>query len=115
MQILNLTGYLATEEQKDAGVLEVSEADRLKLRELLRFRTLPTGEEIQERVKAMANIAKTYSATDVMIAGPSFLMSQLEPELVLEGFRPMYSFSQYTSVGEDEIHLLHMGFIQNIV
>jgi hypothetical protein len=99
MQILNLTQHAATEDQINAGVIDLSEQDILILKRQLTFNELPTKAEIMERAEAIAELAKTSStATFAMIGGAGYLMPSLESALLAKGITPLHAFSQRISV-----------------
>lgn len=100
MKSLNLTQHQATQDQLDAGVVQPD--NNQEIQALLNFETLPTLAEIKERAEKLAEIAgELCSVNDcdqVMIGGAPFLMAQLEYEIKLLGFVPVYAFSVRESV-----------------
>lgn len=73
-KILNLTQHTASEEQKNAGVIEPTNKEKVK--ELLTFNELPTQSEITARAAALTAIALDRALDgeiEVMIGEPLFL------------------------------------------
>lgn len=116
MRIINLTQHNATQDQKDAGVFDLENAE---LRKLLTFNDLPTKAEIQERAESIAQLAQDANATFAMIGGAGYLMPSLESALMAKGITPLHAFSQRISIekhNEDgtvskENVFKHIGFI----
>lgn len=103
-KILNLTQHIATPEQKDQGVYDLSEGKQKTLKELLTFEKLPTCEEIEVRAKAIAEIA-VYEAQDtdeVMIGGAPYLMYPLIRALAKVGLSAVFAFSEREVVEESQ-------------
>jgi hypothetical protein len=92
MKILNLTQYLATASQIKAGVVDLPEDERDKLRKLLTFDTLPLSKELIERSEAIAEIARKTGCDTAMIGGVPYMLTVLERSLNLIGIHPVYSF-----------------------
>ena len=117
MKIVNLTQHNATQDQKDAGVFDLSDATAL--RTLLTFNSLPTKDEIKERAESIAQLAQDANAAFAMIGGAGYLMPSLESALIAKGITPLHAFSQRVSVekhNEDgtvskENVFKHIGFI----
>lgn len=93
-RIINLTQHTSTPEQLEAGVVDLSEAQRNKLQQLLTFDRIPQGSLIAARAADIADIAVAHGATHAMIGGAPFLMSQLEAALKVQGVQPLYAFTQ---------------------
>ena len=93
-KILNLTQHVATDEQRDAGVMEP--ADKAAIQTLLTFRGLPEREEIARRAAALAEQAREYETA--MIGGAPYLMGPLEQALRARGVAPVYAYSERVSV-----------------
>jgi len=96
VKILNLTQHKATEKQRDQGVVELPEAEKMKLQKLLTFLELPTKGEVYERAVKIAAFTTGYEAA--MIGGAPFLMSPLETILKNKGIIPLYAFSKRESI-----------------
>lgn len=96
MTILNLTQHQATNEQVSAGVVEPH--NKAEVQKLLTFHTLPSKEELDERAKELAMIAKSSGTSIAMIGGAPFFMSCFERALVECGITPLYAFSERVSV-----------------
>ena len=96
MTIINLTQHQATQEQIAQGVIECTKAT--EVRSLLTFTTIPSQEEMEERAKRIAEIAKEQSCDSAMIGGAPYFMSSLEKALREVGIKPVYAFSVRQSV-----------------
>ena len=118
MNILNLTQHMATPEQYEAGVLEPE--NKVKVKDLLTFDTIPSILEMEQRAEELAYIAMVSKCTHALIGGASFFMSNLEYALINKGIKPLYSFSTRVSeerVDEDgnvvKINVFkHTGFVE---
>ncbi len=102
--ILNLTQHPATQEQLDAGVINLTGPDLLSVKELLTFSSIPTAEELNQRAHDIAAIAADCASPEdrednkgfalkAMIGGAPFFMGALESALVDAGLQPVYAFS----------------------
>ena len=100
-KIINLTQHSSTEDQKAVGVCDFEGPE---VKELLTFETLPTTQEVRERARQLAKLAKNQGYHAAMIAGAPWLMPPLVEELKLRGVIPLFSFS----VRKSE----HEGFIE---
>ena len=87
---LNLTQHASTPEQ---GCLDLRGEQLSQLRTLLNFVVLPSRAEIEERAKAIAEMAIATGATSAMIGGAPFLMPALEKALAKVNVTPLYAFS----------------------
>jgi len=87
--IINLTQYVSTKEQVQAGVVDVG--DRVAIKAALSFESLPTRAEIQARAHALVDIAEAEGADCAMIGGATYLMAPLESALAKAGIQPLYS------------------------
>lgn len=113
MKILNLTQHVATQEQKDAGVIDLAPEDRKVLIFLLTFDEIPSNSEMWNLAKKICYLAEkshpdkfvgefgdqTYPP--VMIGGAPFFMAPLEKTLS-EIFTVLYAFSKRVSVDESQ-------------
>lgn len=119
-KIINLTNFDATPEQLEQGVQNLSDEDKAELRGLLNFTDMPTGEQIQERASAIADIAENSGCDKAMISGAPYLMGPLENALSERGVEPVYAYSERVSVdvqNEDgsvtkTTQFQHLGFIE---
>lgn len=93
-RIINLTQHISAQEQLEEGVVDLPEAQRNKLQQLLTFDRLPQGSLIAARAADIADIAVANGATHAMIGGAPFLMAQLEAALKAQGVQPLYAFSK---------------------
>ena len=120
MKILNLTQHAPTPEQLASGVIEVSQGDKVILKDLLTFSSLPTRDEINAAALNIAELASSYGTEFVMIGGAPFLMGVLESALKARGMTPLYAFSQRqsTEFTNDEgvvtkvNTFVHLGFVE---
>lgn len=129
--IVNLTQHSSTPEQ---GCLELPEADKNQLKELLTFTSLPTKAEIAKRAMSIAYLASDFLLEETleleqeegeyslsaMIGGAPYLMGPLEEALKNLGVCPIYAFSE--RVSEEVIQpdgsvrkvnvFKHLGFVE---
>ena len=96
--ILNLTQHSATQDQLEAGVIDLAPDLKQILKNLLDFSEVPSKQEILTRAVAITTIAMEYGASHVMIGGAPYLMGVLESVLKDNGIKPLYSFTQRVSV-----------------
>lgn len=130
MKIFNATQHNATSAQINAGVLDLAVAGQPGwLKDLLKFDSLPSAEEINERCEKIVTNIETeiftvcdYAADGyaVMIGGAPWLMTALLRAFSERGIRTCFAFSQRES--EEEIvdgvvvkrsQFVHKGFIVN--
>jgi len=100
--IINLTQHAASQEQIDAGVVDLPPEDRAQLVRLLTFDSIPSQDEIEDRAESIALLAD-YMADEspgqsAMIGGAPYLMSALEQALANQRIAPLYAFSIRESV-----------------
>ncbi len=98
MTIINLTQHPATAEQIEAGVLDLSPADRALLSSALTFDEAPDEATLVARAITIAMMAAGHSsgARSAMIGGAPgtpYFMRPLESALWAENIRPLYAFS----------------------
>lgn len=106
MSIVNLTQHPATPEQKVAGVVDLTPAQRAIVSQWLTFEEVPTQSAIKTRATLLAQAAANDSRTigevglfdAAMIGGAPYLMSALETALKSRGIQPVYAFSRRESV-----------------
>lgn len=99
--ILNLTQHLATNDQKEAGVIDLEEPERAVLKKLLTFDDIPTPLEVHQRAREIAELACSYipdNGNEAMIGGAPFLMAPLEWYLKASSIYPVYAFSRRENV-----------------
>lgn len=113
-KILNLTQHPASEEQKEVGVFEPE--DKQKVQNLLTFEEIPDKSTLRKCAEKIAIIAKSADVDKAMIGGAPFFMAPLEAALVLEGITPLYAFSKRVSKenedGEKISIFKHLGFVE---
>ena len=101
MTIINLTQHKATQDQKDAGVVDLPDKLRDQLVELLTFDDLPDSHEVINRANKIAWMIDHFvksKPTAAMIGGAPFLMPVLDKALRNYGHTPLYAFSKRESV-----------------
>lgn len=127
--ILNLTNRPASQDQVEAGVIDLKGKSLKKLMELLTFNKLPTKEEILERARNLAKLAaeewysKNKTPGTVMIGGDLWLMAPLAYYLRLQGLKPVFAFStveEVEEISEDRTIsvvpiLRHQGFVESVI
>jgi hypothetical protein len=131
MQIINLTQHPATQEQKEAGVLDVAPERQKRLHQLLTFEEVPSIHALRARAAQLfhifedetlnANWGEKQSWPCVMIGGAPYLMSHLEECFISEGITVVYAFSQRKSIEEQQADgsvvkrtvFVHEGFVVN--
>jgi hypothetical protein len=106
--IINMTQHKASQEQIEAGVIDLPANEREQLSKLLTFDSLPSREEIIARAAAIAELAAQNGlggddgddpiAVAAMIGGAPYLMAALELALMAVYIEPVYAFSVRESV-----------------
>lgn len=98
--ILNLTQHKATAEQVAAGVVDLSDGDRMILSKALTFDELPCDTILRLRAEsiAMMAVANSNGCKSAMIGGAPYFMRHLESALWHVCIRPLYAFSRRESV-----------------
>lgn len=94
MTILNLTHNVATQEQKEQGVVELSTQDKALLINLISFDELPTKKELFNRASQVVELAVKYNATHAILGGAPYFMSYLESALAIDAGISVYAFSK---------------------
>ncbi len=119
-KILNLTQHNSTVEQKEAGIIDMSEELRTKIVPLLNFYKLPSEEDIEYRVVSIqkelyANYGLDYNNPEhtddifkkkskldgFMIGGALFLMTPLADAISYMG-NVYYAFTKRVSIEETQ-------------
>ena len=109
MKILNLTQHPATQDQIDAGVVDLHGEQLEMLKSLLTFEHLPSSQEIEDRAHDIAllvmfnglgNDDDDPAFLKAMIGGAPYLMIALENALKSHSVVPVYAFSERMSVEE---------------
>ena len=110
--IINLTQHLATEEQLQAGVVDLSEEKREKLQRFLNFDRIPSELEINWRADQIVSLLEGEEGyhCQVMIGGALWLMAPLTRKLKAERYIPVYAFS----VRESEEEILPDGSVKKV-
>jgi hypothetical protein len=96
--ILNLTQHPATQDQIEAGVINLAPADNLELKDLLTFDKIPNRVDLINRCTHIIRIANSYNARMVMLGGAPYLIAELDIAFSLEGYQVVYSFSKRMSI-----------------
>jgi hypothetical protein len=130
-KIINLTQHKATQEQIEAGVIDLPEEARAKLQKLLTFDDFPDNDILEKRTNSIyelvasvvlkENIVSGESYDDdlrkhnlsFMIGGAPFLMNHLEKELNYVG-QVLYAFSRREVIEVDNVKtsiFKHVGFV----
>lgn len=126
--ILNLTQHAATEEQKAAGVVDMSPVDQEMLRCVLTFSAIPTAQETWSKAMGLLTMAmREFNALGVpegertaLIGGALWLMEPLAIALRDCDIKPVFSFSQRESAEETRTDgsvvktnvFRHVGFVE---
>lgn len=106
-KIINATQHPATLEQIEAGVEDLSPAQRVEIQNLLTFDELPQGDALRLRAISVVSLIerslneieeRDYEKLEVMIGGAPFFMEPLACRLRKRGFVPVYAFSKRVSV-----------------
>lgn len=98
MKILNLTQHVASAEQVEQGVVELSTQDKAILTSLITFDELPAKEELFNRASQVVELVDKYNATHAMIGGAPYFMTYLESALAIDaGIVSVYAFSKRIS------------------
>lgn len=128
--IINLTQHTATQEQCEAGVVDLPVDYREELIFLLTFESLPSREILEVQARTVARLAQKIwnqgpgkaviaalescgelaspvyacqaTLARAMIGGAPFFMSALEKVLIEAGIQPIYAFSIRESVEEPQ-------------
>lgn len=114
MTIHNFTQHKASQEQIEAGVVDLNEETRQHLSQLLTFDNIPEPIELCRRAVILTDLAKDLGAKFVMIGGAPFFMGTLESTLLMRGIQPVYAFSKRVSVEKDGVKtsvFKHEGFV----
>ncbi len=100
--MINLTQHKATEEQKNAGVIDLPDDLHEKVKMLIDFKHCPTVAEMRCRARKVVDliINHDYTVKSALIGGAPFFMSTLENALLSGDIIPYYSFSIRDSVEE---------------
>jgi hypothetical protein len=122
-RIWNCTQHTATPEQREQGVVDLSDELRNQLTELLTFEELPTSEELRMRSIAVLGTIMAAGATPgdrVMLGGAPFFMEELTHTARELGLVPVFAFSRRESVErvlpdgtvQKTAIFRHLGFVE---
>lgn len=99
MKILNLTERPATQEQKELGVVDLSDQERELLVDALTFDESPKvgGSKrvpgcIYDRARRIVDLTRGKDFGKVMIDGPPYFMPQLQYNLEVEDLQVVYPY-----------------------
>lgn len=95
--IVNLTQHVASPEQIEVGVSDLTPEGRKALTGLLTVGAIPTVEELETRAAAIAALAPE-GINAAMIGGASPLMRALRRALKARGVQPLEAFTERRSV-----------------
>ncbi|PHM72206.1 hypothetical protein [Xenorhabdus sp. KJ12.1] len=97
-KFINLTTYLASNEQRDMGVIDVDGNVASALTEYLVFHSPPEKGEMLEKANVIADIASNLSiehdTSNVLINAKSFFIPTLVAALQKRGLTPFITFAQ---------------------
>ncbi len=91
MRIVNLTEHAATPEQAAAGVYELDDYLKEKVKMALAYLDWRSQENIQKRTEELALIALAEGVKFAMIGGLAYLMNELEVSLKKREITPLYA------------------------
>lgn len=118
MIIYNLTQHNLTQDQLDAGVVELNEICQSEIRAYLTFNTIPSKKQIQENARRLVASLLTYhpeaKGGTALVGGAPFFMSALEQALKSNGIEAVYAFTQRIVEEKDGVKksiFKHEGFI----
>lgn len=94
--MLNLPRHMTTPQQAAAGVVELS--DKGAVQQLSAVDEPPTAAMIQQRARALAELAVQHGADTTMISGAPHLTKPLERELAVRGIRALSASSGVLSL-----------------
>lgn len=102
MKIINLTQHKATQDQVDAGVIDLTGATLDHLKNLITFHQIPETGEMRTRAKAIVAMTKAVAkdlhidpdGIMVMVGGAPYFMPTLQQELDCSGIEALYSFTE---------------------
>ena len=134
MRILNLTQHVATPEQVEAGVVDLSPEERKELSSLLTFTAVPSTKDLQDRAYCVCKtflkqrawvygppsgwLGGKYDA--VLLGGAPFFMENLADCCRRWGYKTLFAFSRRESVEEVQKDgsvrkvavFRHLGFVE---
>lgn len=109
-KILNLTQHEATQEQKEAGVIDLPAEMRAELVDALTFTYCPDSTVVRARAERIAQLCSDYwnhlnanylstrtTFFTAMIGGAPYLMAPLERALNAQRIPAVYAFSERVS------------------
>jgi len=113
-KIFNLTQHAASQEQIEAGVVDLTPADQKIVRDTLTFESIPDSQDMYLRADRIACLAHERGAHAAMIGGAPFFMGFLEAALRQYKIVPLYAFSRREAVevnGVKKSIFRHLGWV----
>ncbi|EGT5675663.1 hypothetical protein AGJ34_22100 [Cronobacter dublinensis subsp. dublinensis] len=108
-KFINLTTYLASDVQRELGVIDIDGNVAAALTEFLSFPSAPASGEMQAKAKAIADIAKNLcdkeGTINVLINAKSFFIPTLVFALQKKGLTPFYTFAHRSTKVSDGVVL----------
>ncbi|TDB44271.1 hypothetical protein [Photorhabdus luminescens] len=106
MFLVNMTAYLASDEQREMGVIDVEQHISHAIREKLSFASCPSVEEMTLRANELADIAvalcEKYKADGVLVYAKTFFMHILISAISSRGIAPYVTYApKVTVVGRE--------------
>jgi len=106
--ILNLTQHKASEQQIEAGVVEMPEGMAKVVRDFLTFEEIPSKDELVSRASFIVTVVETWMKEagvrrmdfSVMVGGAPFFMEILCVRFRKSYIHPVFAFSKRESVEE---------------
>jgi len=98
--IINLTQHKATQDQLNAGVVDMAIDNQKLLQTLLTFDNMPNENLLRSRAYHIASLVKNHyeAYTQAIIGGAPFFMRYLESALRTIDVKPLYAFSKRITV-----------------
>ena len=121
-KIFNLTQHVASQEQKEEGVIEPENDNKTVIKALLTFDTKPSEYELQQTAKEIISIVPK-ECDSVMIGGAPYFLPYLSKEAAKKGFEVLHSFTERVSVEKTNADgtvektsvFQHKGFVKDSV
>ncbi|MCW7549988.1 hypothetical protein OO184_19115 [Photorhabdus sp. APURE] len=102
MFLINMTAYLASDEQREMGVIDVEQHISHAIREKLSFTFCPSVEEMTLRANELADIAvalcEKYKADGVLVYAKTFFMHILISAIYSRGIAPYVTYAPKVTV-----------------
>lgn len=105
--IINATQHIATPEQVEAGVIDLTGFYITEIKNMLNFEAIPETDNMRDRALRIVEVISSWNfvrasegkemVNQVMIGGAPFFMSILEQTLKQHDYVPLYAFSKRVS------------------